>query len=526
MAENSSEFVSGEFQVRPEVQAVREAWGKASAPAGNEDIIEVSIATRRIAGAYERFRNTLEPEEEDILRRSAIARTLERRLKQNRSDSLTAMALVQELIRANYVKPLPRKVLIPVAKDIACARFVIDRLEPYYHDWFLQLVAVSIDHRLHRHDRQEALTKLMYQDVFQRVSWLGDLVEPDQQAAQLFIACYRVLFAADDAEIMYTYFVSQFATWEKAESSDAELTHVAVHLPAFYATANRLIDHPARHRLMRQLRPVAVPYRVMYDLLQRGDSATWSNETAVERATEQAVAERKSGLRNRMRRRAWHSVLFLLFTKTILTGALEFPYELFILNQIHWLALAVNVIFHPLLLLLTSAFTDLPGVSNTQKIVEQVSRMVTGQGELPTIVISPPRHYGPITWSGFAVLYTILFLVIFWALFSMLDLLGFSLVGMFLFVVFLGLVVFLAFRVRRAVDEVRLEVEREGFFSTLFSFIGLPILEFGRWLARNIRQLNVLLFLMDRVLEAPFKLLIDVIEDWFSFVRDRKEEIV
>ncbi len=510
--------------IRPEVEGLREVWSRPTAPSG-EDVIEVSTATRRIAGAYERFRNTLEPEEEDILRRSAIARTLERRLKQNRSDSLTAMALVQELIRANYVKPLPRQVLIPVAKDVASARFVIDRLEPYYHEWFLQLAAVSIDHHLHRHERQEALLRLMYQDTFQRVSWLGDVVAPDQQAAQLFIACHRVLFAADDAEIMYTYFVSQFPAWEKPEITEAELTHIAVHLTAFHATAKALVAHPSRHRLMRALRPAAVPYRVIYDLLQRGGTAMWESVPALEAATERALAERKGSIRLRMRRRAWHSVLFLLFTKSILTGLLEFPYELFILRNIHWLALGINIIFHPLLLLVTSAFTDLPGASNTQKIVDHVRRIATADGELPTLVLAPPRHYGPITWSGFAVLYTILFVVIFWALFSLLDLLGFSLVGMLLFVVFLGLVVFLAFRVRRAVDEVRVETEREGFFSTLFSFIGLPILEFGRWLARNIRQLNVLLFLMDRVLEAPFKLLIDVIEDWFSFVRDRKEEI-
>jgi hypothetical protein len=31
---------------------------------------------------------------------------------------------------------------------------------------------------------------------------------------------------------------------------------------------------------------------------------------------------------------------------------------------------------------------------------------------------------------------------------------------------------------------------------------------------------------MDRILEAPFKLLIDVTEEWFDFVRDRREEIV
>ncbi len=97
---------------------------------------------------------------------------------------------------------------------------------------------------------------------------------------------------------------------------------------------------------------------------------------------------------------------------------------------------------------------------------------------------------------------------------------------MFFFVIFLGLVSFLATRIRRSADDIRVIPRREGALSAVLGFLALPILEFGRWLAQNIRQINILLFFMDRVLEAPFKLLIDIAEEWFDFVRDRREEIV
>lgn len=511
--------------MREAVEQLRQLWQTPHAAAA-EDVIEVSAATRRIAGAYERFRNTLEPEEEDILRRSAIVRILERRLKQNRSTNLVAVALIQELIRANYIQAPSRRLAIPVAQDIDRARHILARLEPSYHEWFLSLVAVSLDQRLHLHSRQTQLVELMYHDTYQRVSWFGDLVEEEQRPSQLYIACYRVLFAADDPEIIYTYFTKQFPAWENPHASEADVTQLAIHLPAFYATARHLVEHPARHRLMRLLRPASVPYRILSDLHHEPTNDIWASQSALENATRKAVADRSLSIRRRMRRRTWHSILFLFLTKTILTGLLEYPYELLILRQVHWGALGINILFHPALLLTASVFTRLPGPTNTERIADHVHRIVTGEGELPTLVLSPTRHFGPVTWSGFALLYTLLFLSIFWGLFSLLDLLGFSLVATFLFIVFLGLVMFLSFRVRRAVDDLRLEPEREGFLSTLFSFIGLPVLEFGRWLARNIQQINVFLFFMDRVLEAPFKLLIDVIEDWFAFVRDRKEEIV
>lgn len=511
--------------VREAVEQLRQLW---HAPAGTsgDDTIDVSSATRRIAGAYERFRNTLEPEEEDILRRSAIVRILERRLKQNRSSNLVAIALIQELVRANYIQPPPRALAVPVAQDIERARYILARLETSYHEWFISLVAVSLDRRLHVHGRQTQLVELMYHDTVARASWFGNVVEEEHRPSQIYIACYRVLFAADDAEVMYTYFTKQFPAWDNPQATETELTHLAVHLPAFYATARHLTEHPARHRLMRLLRPVSVPYRILADLMYHPSHNAWESEAAFEKAAREVVAERTASIRRRMRRRTWHSILFLILTKTILTGLLEYPYELFVLRQVHWGALGINILFHPLLLLTTSAVTRMPGDANTERIVDQVRRIATGEGELPTLVISPTRHFGPVTWSGFALLYTLLFLGIFWGLFSILDFLDFSLVAMFLFIVFLGLVMFLSFRVRRSVDDIRLEPEREGFVSTLFSFIGLPVLEFGRWLARNIQQVNVFLFFMDRVLEAPFKLLIDIIEDWFAFVRDRKEEIV
>ena len=67
---------------------------------------------------------------------------------------------------------------------------------------------------------------------------------------------------------------------------------------------------------------------------------------------------------------------------------------------------------------------------------------------------------------------------------------------------------------------------REGALGSLISFLSLPVIEFGRWLALQVSKINVPLILMDRVLEAPFKIFIDVLDEWFAFVRDRKEEIV
>lgn len=491
----------------------------------HEEVLTVSPATRRIAFAYERFRNTLEPDEADILRRKAIARILERRLPEGRPPLATAEALLQELMRANYVPAISKPFALHASRLISRAQQVYDRLPRETAAWLVRIVAVSLDRDLFPSAEAEALVTLMYQDTFSRTEWVDSLVDEKDRPTQLYLACHRALYEADDYEIAYHYFIHHFPAWHKTDFTPADLEHFLKELPLFYRRIDAALRHPARVRLARVLRPVAVPYRLARDVMLEGGEALTSPEVLAE-ATRSAVTKRTTRLKERMNKRAWHSVLFLFFTKTIIAFIVEVPYELLLLNALHWGALAINVVFHPLLLLFLTATARLPGRQNTERIVEEVQKIISGEEVMPTIIVRAARRYGAVTWSFFAVFYVAMFFVIFWGLFYLLDLLQFSLIAMVMFVIFLGLVSFLAIRIRRSIDQIRVLPFREGALGSLFTFLSLPVLEFGRWLAENISQLNIALFLMDRVLEAPFKILIDIIEEWFTFVRDRRDEIV
>ncbi|MEX1997640.1 MAG: hypothetical protein WEA04_03115 [Candidatus Andersenbacteria bacterium] len=497
----------------------------AADPPHPPEVISVSPATRRIAFAYERFRNTLEPDEEDILRRKAIYRILERRLPEDRPPVVTATAMLQELIRAHYIPPIDVRYAQHIAARLAQVQALHAQLALPVFSWFLRLVAVAIDRDLYPRTREEALIQLMYQDTLARTVWADDLVTDKDKATQLYIACHRTLFAADDYEIMYHYFLHHFPQWQNPQWSNEELTYLARRLPKFREQLEHVTTHPARDRLTRLLKPVAVPYRILRDIIHDYPESFAGSEEDFVITIREALTRRMRRIRERMGSRAWHSILFLFLTKTLIAVIIELPYELLILGRAHWLALAANISFHPLLLFGLATTARLPGQRNSDRVVDQVQRIVTGRGELPTIIISATRTYGALTWSFFAIIYAVLFMAIFGLLFSVLDRLGFSLLAMGMFVVFLGLVSFLSIRIRHAVDVVRVVPKREGAITAIISFLSLPVLEFGRWLAQNISQINVALFIMDRVLEAPFKLLIDVTEEWFAFVRDRREEI-
>lgn len=516
------------MNIREQITALQAtpSQGSALGIGDPNETIAVSTATRRIAFAYERFRNVLEPDEADILRRKAIWRMLDRRLGEDKPHSVIAISILQELIRAHYTPALPKSYIPIFSEYIRRAVTIYARLKPGQADLFLDIVAVAIDRHLYPHQREEGFIQLMYQDIYHRLVWSDTLLTTEEQPVQLYIACHRSLFAADDKEIMYHFFLSRYPWWRKEQLSDEEIYKLTEELPEFLNYVNTILYHPARERLTRILRPVAVPYRIVWDIMQTDSPTPFNSEKDLTAATQAAVTARIQHIQKRMSRRAWHSIMFLFFTKTLIAIFIELPYELFLFGRPHWFALSANIVFHPVLLFFASTTVRMPGVSNTERIIQYVQRIVTGEDPLPTIVVSRPRRYGTMTWALFATVYTALFMLIFWRLFLFLDGLQFSLIAIMIFVVFLGLVSFLAMRIRRSVEDIRVLPKKEGAFGLLISFLTLPILEFGRYLTTHISQLNVFLFLMDLVLEAPFKFFIDVIEEWFTFIRDRKEEIV
>lgn len=510
--------------LRPAVQELGHTLTTA-VPAG-DNVINVSSAARRIAFAYERFRNTLEPDEADVLRRKAIARILLRRLElDDHNDYALTVALLQELVRARYITGASQETVRRITQEIHYLRTLYSGLPETLCTWWLQIAAVSLDRELWPRQREEALVQLFYHDTYHRAAWMDDIAALTERPAQLYIACHRALFASDDFEIAYHYFLRFVPGWKSTKLTSQELTVLIEKLPSFYHNMQTLLNHAARQRLVYLVRPLAVPYRIIRDLLEHPTSFPMNVEAIIP-ATQAALAQRSERLLVRIRRRAWHSVLFLLFTKTVLALVIELPYDLFLLNSFHPIPLISNIMVHPLVLLLLSTSVHLPGPANTQAVTDEVVTIMTEPGPEKTVIITAPRRYGTITWAAFGIFYAALFVSIFWGLFTLLDRLHFSLVAIFFFVVFLGLVSFLAIRVRRSADEIRTLPKRDSALLTLGTFLALPVLEFGSYLSRHISQINLLLFFLDRILEAPFKLFIDIFEEWLIFVRDRKEEIL
>jgi len=66
---------------------------------------------------------------------------------------------------------------------------------------------------------------------------------------------------------------------------------------------------------------------------------------------------------------------------------------------------------------------------------------------------------------------------------------------------------------------------KSGIFMAIGDFFTLPVIRAGRWISMRAPRINIFLFFLDFIVEAPFKMAIQIIEGWLAFMKEKKEEI-
>ena len=103
--------------------------------------------------------------------------------------------------------------------------------------------------------------------------------------------------------------------------------------------------------------------------------------------------------------------------------------------------------------------------------------------------------------------------------------LEFNVVSIILFVLFLSVVSFLGVRVKGMVRDYKISKEDDQFLVQLFDFLSLPILKVGKWFTLNFSKVNIFIIIVDIMIEAPFKIILKIVDEWVTFLKEIKEEV-
>lgn len=499
------------------------------------EVIEVSAPISTAAVFYEKVRATIDYQEEHLLRRNAILRFLKRNLGSETPREELAGQLLKELVWAKYLpnKAVPTSFveeLVPIFTKYEALLRAADHARKNREEsfnWILDVFSTELEYQIISHTDDESLVSYMYEEMRGRVAWDKTVeVKPEEGDLFLFTAIHRILLTSNVATLRYRVLTLYYPDWAGA-SSESRIAEVTAGLPKIMAVVDRAIFHPITQKLQILVRRRAGIFRAVYDVVKEHKddlSELIEDPEFVDREVAKALAERTKKFKSRLNRTVFRAIAFLFITKMLLALVIEVPYDLLVEKSAKFYPLAINIFFHPLFLALISLTVSIGEKQNKTDYQSAVRALLVGVDDrLLNIRVKAPRRG---FWSNiFGFIYALLFVVIYGAIAWLLSNFGFNWLSITLFLFFISLVTFFGIRIRQSVKDIVASEGRSGFFGTIFDILMLPIVRAGRWLSTKVAKINVFIYFFDFIIESPFKVAIRVIENWFTFIKEKKEEI-
>ena len=517
----------------------------AEEPKAGEETIHVPFITSSATSLYERMRSLLDNKEQHVIRWHTIDRTLRRLLRGGADDEKASVELLRELVADGF---LPNDAVpVSVARKIQYVLLKLRVLESRFGHRDLFRIAVSEIESMLYGNRKEFFVRAFYEVAREAVprdstSGRGDLYDD----IIVYLACRKAFLEDNEPGLLYGVWVKYFPEWETTTDLDTMRG-----IPDVLRLANVSMADPAYRVLARKLNDMSVYFLVLKGYIDEHEGIALPEGSERERALAKTVDRLSRAQYDSAQEMGMRAFWYILVTKTTIILPMEYMLTRTLSPPVETLPLAINLVFHPLVLLVMTRTIREPRRVNTDMIVSGVENILDGR---PPDAISPQKNRR-VRWIYVAI-YLVVVVLVFSLLIWFLDILGFAPIGTMFFVILLGIISFFAFRVRAKARRFTLRRYTELYPPNFwFSVVTIPFIDVGRRLSDGFRAINIFTEVMDLFIEVPFKTLVRIAgivlpflkrgifrfihavfiapvlfltrvkRSFSSFIRDRREEI-
>lgn len=486
-------------------------------------LININRITGQVSTFYEKIRYTVDYKEEHTIRRSAVERILKRKIMMERVPNV-GLSLLEEMVASGYLsnKSIPESVAENINK-IVNKYLSFGSTTTVHLNRLLSLMATEVERFLYPQVLNDLIIKSFYGNVFKNIKYQGGLSE-EGLSNQVFLACRRSLFDEDYDTSFYALLVKRLPEIVNLKTKEEIQDFTLKFSQTVYAIEMEL-ENSLGWSLTSRFKNYSIYFLVIKEIFKKhgtSSEAIFDNPDSLKREIETMMSREYASQYDLIDKSGKRAVVYILLTKVILAFALELPFEKLILHQINYFALGTNVIFHPLLLLILIKTVPPIYSNNTSNVVLGVSEIVLDKNIRP-IYIKPPTS-NEFLQTVFDFVYLLLFIISFGFILWLLNTLQFNIVSIILFLFFLTLVSYFGFRIHYNAKKWRLEVEDDNFLGLLWSFFTIPIVRTGRWMSKKFSTVNIFIFLMDFIIETPFKLILGTFNSFIDFVKEKRED--
>jgi len=527
-------------QTQELINKYKEWWSSIQPKENPSPTVHVDEIAAGVASFYERIRGIIEWREEHLLRKTAIERIFRRRLLLKKEGEKIAGFLTLELVRGGHFKndSIPETKVEEVQRSVDKYTLILeksvsktDQEKEILQKWIMGIAACEIEAILDPPIKQEALIDYMTELMKDRIVINeGPLVisgmQESEKYIQIYIACQRALFKLDNSLIIYYILKRKYPDWLKLPQLDIE--EITANISTLKNAIEKALFHPWSDRFYNVCEKYDTPYLILGDILEKNPSGaeeTIANPEALETAIKDAYGERFAKLKKRLNRAAVYSTLSIFLTKIFAAFLIEVPVDRYITHAFDYQVLGINIIFPPLLMLFLVVTIKPPKPQNLQRVIMETIKIAYETEKKDSYEVRSPAKRNRLISSIISSIYIITFLGTYGGIIAILSSLNFGLISMAIFLLFFSLISYAGVKIRQRARELTIDDEKETFLSSIFDFFSLPIIRMGKWFSAQWEKYNTLVIILNSLVDMPFQVFIEFLEQWRYFLKEKKEEI-
>jgi hypothetical protein len=522
--------------------------------------IVVSAMVSKLSFVYEKIRNAVDYDDDHLLRKNAIKRIFKRQIliegivKDLKSHDL-AVHLLTELIQAGYLEnnSVPESKILDVSnildKYIKLKNYCFkkenlifsfygkkrrnkrrtSKAQKILLNWILSLAAAEIEGDLTRERVRDEIVTDMFDILKSNIALPNNLPYEKDLDIQIYLGIARNYLSFDDDLLNFILFKYYNKNWSKIK--DSEIEEVADKIDVLHLASLNQLNHPLSRQLDKIIKNYSLYFSVLQEVVEENPIKVYdqalNNYKSFINIVKEACKRRYKKIKNKLWRSGIRSIIYIFLTKSIFVFLIEIPAVKWFGEEINPFSLAINVSFPAFLLFIMILFTWAPAKENTKKIIGGIEEIVYNEKRRRNAILlrKPPKRsffmdflFNFLYLAGFS--FTMYFIIKF------LIFVQFNWVNITIFLFFLMFVSFFSFRIKREIKKFIIIEPKENVFTFLFDFMYTPIVAMGKFLSNNASRVNVFVFVLDFIIEAPFKVFVEVFDDWIKYMKERKENLV
>jgi hypothetical protein len=441
----------------------------------------------------------------------------------NDSISMTKVALVEKVLD-KYIYILNN------ASGLNNVSFLAIKKRVNFYTWVLEVAACEIEDVIEPSLEIRGMINYMTNKMLENTEVdPPNAISDDQKVIQMYIAVHRTLFNLDDPLITYNLIRFKYPSWtnhppQLIEEITQNINKIQKEL------SSDLKDKKGKEFYKLCERYDAV-FRIIKDAL---DQVTKKNkEEAVEifddwdklkKIIKEKYKKRVSTLRSRLFRSALFSTLSIFLAGGLSLFIVEVPLAKLVYGDFRPLAVAVDLLIPTILMFLLVASITPAGKKNYKRLLEEVKKIVYKDTpeDIYNLELSKSKKVVKNLFFGFV--YLLATVISFGGVFWIFKIAKVPWTSLYIDTANVAVVVFAALVIKQKAKEVTVR-ENVGFGGFLIEIFSIPLARLGQWLASTWKEYNFLSVFFTVAVDVPVMTVVEIIEDWRSFLKDKSAGI-